>query len=742
MARKIAVISAIVVLACVGVVSADWDPSQPAKWVQLPDGTNLGIDVCAGLDWNGTMYILADDFECTESGYITNIHIWGSWFNDYLPMGVPDSVIFTLSIHDDIPDSLNPQGYSMPGPDRWVHTFRPGEFTWRVYSDTTWEGWLNPPEEYLFPADWVIWQYNFPIPAGEQFYQQGTPEDPIVYWLDVQAHPFDDQTHFGWKTSYQHWNDAAVYGFGMEPYPGPWWPLYYPPDHDLYPDTIDLAFVIVGEESQEEDWGDAPDSPLVPGYPTLAIHNGARHVISGPWLGDAADSPDGEPDGQPDPNGLGDDVFDLNDDEDGVMIPILMQGGTSAITFEVNDGGAGTGGVVEAWIDFDGSRTWDAAELIVAGWFAAGMHMVNVTTPGTAVIGQTFARFRISSIGGLPPVGPASDGEVEDHEVYIEEWQAFKWIQRPDLSDYGIDVNATSPYILADDYRCTEPGRITEIWVWGSWVDDWYPFGDDPAAVDFVLSIHKDIPDSESSTGYSMPGDFEWFRYFAAGDFDVSVYADSIFEGWMNPPDEYWWPADWTCWLYRFYVPVEEAYFQQGTEANPITYWLDVQAYPHDPGASFGWKTSDEHWNDDAVWGNGPEPYFGPWFELRYPPDHGLYPHSIDLAFALMNEPTSGTRSEDVAPESFGLHQNVPNPFSSSTNIRFNLATQGHVTLEIFDVTGRSVSTLVDAVEHAGTHSATWSGQDRAGRDLPAGVYFYRLTKGNRQITHKMLLLR
>jgi hypothetical protein len=529
----------------------------------------------------------------------------------------------------------------------------------------------------------------------------------------------------------------------MEPYPGPWYQLLYPPGHELYPDSIDLAFVIVGEEDQE-DWGDAPDSPVAPGYPTLAINNGARHLISGPWLGDLGDFPDGEPDGQPDPNAQGDDVLDGNDDENGVYFPpALTQGTVSTIQFEVQDGGSGTGGVVEAWIDFDGNKAWDAAELIVAGWFAAGFHAVNVTTPLSAVVGQTFARFRISTAGGLPPDGPAGDGEVEDHDVWIEESQAFKWIQRPDLTVDGIDVNATAPYfILADDYLCTEPGRVTEIWVWASWYEDVLPFGDDPAAVDFVLSIHKDIPDSESSTGYSMPGDPEWYRPFLPGEFDVEVWADSIVEGWLNPPDDYWFPADWTCWLYKFYVPVEEAYFQQGTEADPIVYWLDVQANPHELSTWFGWKTSREHWNDDAVWGTGTEPYYGPWGELIYPPDHPLWPQSIDLAFALKNEPLSGARAEDVAPETFGLHQNVPNPFSSSTTIRFSLATQGRVTLEVFDVTGRSVSTLVDGVEHAGPHSVAWSGQDRAGRDLPAGVYFYRLTRGNRQITHKMLLLR
>ena len=64
---------------------ADWDSSIPAKWVQEPDLTTSGIDInCSP---NVGDYILADDFECTETGLITGIHIWGSWFQDQLPNG-------------------------------------------------------------------------------------------------------------------------------------------------------------------------------------------------------------------------------------------------------------------------------------------------------------------------------------------------------------------------------------------------------------------------------------------------------------------------------------------------------------------------------------------------------------------------------------------------------------------------------------------------------------------------------
>ncbi len=96
----------------------------------------------------------------------------------------------------------------------------------------------------------------------------------------------------------------------------------------------------------------------------------------------------------------------------------------------------------------------------------------------------------------------------------LEEW---KWEQRPDLSTTGIDVNCTEPSILADDFLCEQPGRLTHIDIWGSWLSDYLPFGDNPVAVDFILSLHEDIPADESPTGFSMPGDVLWIHPFRGG---------------------------------------------------------------------------------------------------------------------------------------------------------------------------------------------------------------------------------
>jgi hypothetical protein len=89
------------------------------------------------------------------------------------------------------------------------------------------------------------------------------------------------------------------------------------------------------------------------------------------------------------------------------------------------------------------------------------------------------------------------------------------------------------------------------------------------------------------------------------------------------------------------------------------------------------------------------------------------------------------------ASSEYGLRQNAPNPFNSSTTIAYDVPQASHVRLEIFDLLGRSVATLVDEVRPAGTHSIAWEVDDHA-----SGVYVYRLSSGAFTHTRRMLLLR
>ncbi|MCF7793336.1 MAG: PKD domain-containing protein [Candidatus Cloacimonetes bacterium] len=89
------------------------------------------------------------------------------------------------------------------------------------------------------------------------------------------------------------------------------------------------------------------------------------------------------------------------------------------------------------------------------------------------------------------------------------------------------------------------------------------------------------------------------------------------------------------------------------------------------------------------------------------------------------------------------LKQNYPNPFNPTTNIAYDIQESGKVKISIFNIKGQLVRTLVNDTKPAGTHSVDWHGKDNAGRNVSSGLYFYRLSKENKIIdTKKMLLLK
>ncbi|MCY3792391.1 MAG: T9SS type A sorting domain-containing protein, partial [Gemmatimonadetes bacterium] len=92
-------------------------------------------------------------------------------------------------------------------------------------------------------------------------------------------------------------------------------------------------------------------------------------------------------------------------------------------------------------------------------------------------------------------------------------------------------------------------------------------------------------------------------------------------------------------------------------------------------------------------------------------------------------------------PERFALGPNYPNPFNPSTIIPYQLAASSQVRLEVFNLLGQHIATLVDGERPAGFHTATWHATDGVGRAVGAGVYIYRMTVGMESQTGRMVLL-
>lgn len=187
------------------------------------------------------------------------------------------------------------------------------------------------------------------------------------------------------------------------------------------------------------DFGDAPTA----GYSTGT----ASHALgSGLFLGSRVDSED-----TPTTNvaATGDDTTGTPDDEDGVtFVDLLGRGQTGrAITIV-----ASANGVVDAWFDWDQSGTFDAGERVTYN-VVTGTNNLTVDVPSTAVAGDTYARFRLTTAGIASPTTVAIDGEIEDYLITVRnvaDLQLTKDVNSPtfnlgDTVTFTIIVTNTGP---------------------------------------------------------------------------------------------------------------------------------------------------------------------------------------------------------------------------------------------------------------------------------------------------------
>jgi hypothetical protein len=212
---------------------------------------------------------------------------------------------------------------------------------------------------------------------------------------------FSTGENFGDGRQASHWQDNM--GIGLMG------PTFAPGALGVISATDLRAFDVIGWNLRVfEDYGDAP-SP----YPTLLANNGARHTVGSVFLG-ALVGPDYN--GQPNATATGDDMNGI-DDEDGVIFPNPFVANTSVDIQVTSSPG---GGVLDFFIDWDQNGVWgNAANEVYSVNLAGGSETVSVAVPLSAALGTTFARFRISTAGGLGPTGLAATGEVEDYRVTV-----------------------------------------------------------------------------------------------------------------------------------------------------------------------------------------------------------------------------------------------------------------------------------------------------------------------------------
>jgi hypothetical protein len=97
---------------------------------------------------------------------------------------------------------------------------------------------------------------------------------------------------------------------------------------------------------------------------------------------------------------------------------------------------------------------------------------------------------------------------------------------------------------------------------------------------------------------------------------------------------------------------------------------------------------------------------------------------------------------ESSLPVALSLDQNYPNPFNARTEIKYALPVDSDVKLEVFNVLGQKITTLVDDRQTAGYYNLIWDGTNESGQVVSSGIYMYKLIAGDNALIKKMLLLK
>jgi uncharacterized protein YbdZ (MbtH family) len=200
-------------------LAADWEPGDPHKmhYPQLPRAGGWDVAFNQGR--------LADDWECSKTGPVSDVHFWISWEADQ----VQDVTGFSIRIHS---DAMHPDGYSIPADDfLYEHDFGPAEFTVQMMPSDL-QGWFDPFEGIFIPDDHSSWAQINVVDMPEPIVQH----EGEVYWLEIDGFGLPGA---GWKESGSpQFRDDAVFWVSPQ-----WLELRDP----ITQNSLDLAFVITPE---------------------------------------------------------------------------------------------------------------------------------------------------------------------------------------------------------------------------------------------------------------------------------------------------------------------------------------------------------------------------------------------------------------------------------------------------------------------------------------------------------------
>jgi len=597
---------------------ADWPGNNTnlTKWAQFPDRW-AGFDVLAGQPPTATggpaqAIILADDFKCTVTGPITDLHLWTSWLGMVSETAAsPPRIPITLGIWTDEPSATNADGIvtpSQPGKQLWSQTFAPGQYYVRPWSSAQEQFWSPDPapQGTILGQDHLIWQYNFYPDAAKAFTQTGSLSAPVIYWLSMTAGAATSQTgrFFGWKTSTNQLLDNAVFGhLNADGFPvGDWQELLAPTTPKR---SLDFAFAVTTRETGPppqftNKWVQYPQ--LIRGLdiqasaPYLAADDfsctNASPITNlqlwGSWRQDLpepnarfvlsiwSDAPAGAGNSFSYPGRLlwsesyvpgeylatsvakgQEQFYDPSTGELSSETQVWLYSFTPKKPF------CQKGSIqspVTYWLSAT-AITPDGSDAFF-GWKTSTNHWHD-----DAVFGQPDANGNPVWKELFDPTTPAAPVSLDlafllnngPPSPDCEPTMHRKWLQAPDVSSNGLDVLDTWPEVLGDDFRCKVTGPLSRITLWGSWLGDRV----DTNAV-FQVSLWTDATATQATNGFSSPGSLLCRDTFYSPQtvgtsiqrYEYSLFNSNVTEQFFNPDlpaAKGFVGADTQIWQYDFY---------------------------------------------------------------------------------------------------------------------------------------------------------------------------------------------
>jgi len=104
--------------------------------------------------------------------------------------------------------------------------------------------------------------------------------------------------------------------------------------------------------------------------------------------------------------------------------------------------------------------------------------------------------------------------------------------------------------------------------------------------------------------------------------------------------------------------------------------------------------------------------------------------------------PPGVSQNLSTLPKRLSVAQNYPNPFNPSTIIQYSIPVQSHVTVQVFNIKGQLVRSLVNENKPSGSYNIQWDGNSDSGGKVSSGVYFYSVKSGDQELTRKMVMIK